>query len=179
VSLLGAFALLAALSGGNPAIAAEAEEQGSAAAGSPFGGAFRAGGGSRGPMLLVLRIAEALQLSDEQTVKLAAEFRRVAAQRRTMLAEKTALEAKLEAQLARKPVDEATVSSLTEQLVALERNLVLLPDELWKSIQPLLTVEQRARLVLLRGKMKKQVDGARQRRRGRGQDRGAADPRDE
>jgi len=168
-SALVALCVLLAVAGASPAAEPEptAQVDKSAGAATAFTGGGGRAGGSRAPMLVVLRIAEALQLSDEQTVKLAGEFRRTAQQRRTMLAEKTALEAKLEAQLARKPVDDAALSSLTEQLVAVDRGISQLPNELWTSIQPVLTVEQRARLVLLRGKMKKQVDGERMRRRAR------------
>jgi hypothetical protein len=125
-------------------------------------------------MLVVLRIAEALHLSDEQTVKLAGEFRRVAQQRRALLAQKAALAAKLEAQLAQKPADDGALTTLTDQLAALEREIMLLPEGLWKSIQPVLTPEQRARLILLRGKMKQQIEGERSRRRAQRRGRGGA-----
>src|SRR5262249_42896811 len=94
---------------------------------------------ARGPLFVVLRIAEALQLNDEQTVKLAGAFRRIAEQRRTLLAEKAALETKLTAELGKKPPDETTLSSLTDQLVAQEHDIAALPESLWKSIQPVLT----------------------------------------
>jgi hypothetical protein len=137
--------------------------------GAPAGRARRERtGGSRGPMLVVLRIAEALQLNDAQTVKLAGEFRRVAEQRRGLLAQKATLATKLEAQLARKPADDGVLTTLTDQIVALEREILLLPEGLWQSIQPVLTPEQRARLILLRGKMKQEIDGERKRRRAQG-----------
>lgn len=125
-------------------------------------------GRSRGPMLLVLRIAEALQLNDEQTIKLATEFRRVAQQRRELVARRVVLAGKLEEQLAQKTRDDAKLTGLTEQLVALELEIARLPEALWKSIQPVLTPEQSARLVLLRGKLKQQVEGERKARRERG-----------
>jgi len=143
--------------------------------GAPAGRARRErAGGSRGPMLVVLRIAETLQLNDEQTVKLAGEFRRVAQQRRGLLAQKAALATKLEGQLARKPADDGALTTLTDQIVALEREIMLLPEGLWQSIQPVLTPEQRARLILLRGKMKQEIDGERNRRRAQGRTRGGA-----
>lgn len=119
---------------------------------------------SRGAMLVVLRIADALRLSDEQTVKLAREFRAFAAQRKALLAEKTDLASRLQTELAKQSPDEATLGTLTERIVAIDRDLARLPERLWTSIQPLLTVEQRARLVLLRGKLKQQVEGERRRR---------------
>src|ERR1043166_8639220 len=60
---------------------------------------------------------------------------------------------KLEGLLAQQPLDDAALTSTTEQLFALEHELGLLPEGLWKSIQPVLTPEQSARLILLRGKM--------------------------
>jgi Spy/CpxP family protein refolding chaperone len=157
------------------ATAVEADDADDAdAAGSFIGGKGRRGG-SRGPMLLVLRIAEALHLSDEQTIKVAAEFRRVAQQRRELIARRVALAGKLESQLAQKPRDDAALTSLTEQLVAIEQEINRLPEGLWKSIQPVLTPEQSARLVLLRGKLKQQVDGERKARRGKGRFGGGPD----
>jgi hypothetical protein len=155
-----------------PAAAESADEDG---AGTGFAGALRERRAGRGPMLLVLRIAEELHLSDEQTVKVAGEFRRVAQQRRELLAQKAALVTKLESQLARQPRDDGALDALTGQLVGIEQQMALLPEQLWKGVQPVLTVEQRARLILLRGKMKQQIDGARRRHGGRnGGDGGAA-----
>ena len=154
-----------------PAAAESADEDG---AGSGFAGALRERRAGRGPMLLVLRIAEELRLSDEQTVKVAGEFRRVAQQRRELLAQKASLVTKLESQLARQPLDDGALDALTGQLVGIEQQMALLPEQLWKGVQPVLTAEQRARLILLRGKMKQQIDGARRRRGGRGGDDGGA-----
>ena len=166
-------ALLAALSLGlaRPAPGAPPEPEASAVESADDGASGLAGSArerraGRGPMLLVLRIAEELHLSDEQTVKIAGEFRRVAQQRRELLAQKVSLVAKLEAQLARQPRDDAALDALTGQLVGIEQQLLQLPDQLWKGVQPVLTAEQRARLILLRGKMKQQIDGARRRRGG-------------
>lgn len=122
-------------------------------------------GRSRGPMLVVLRIAEALRLSDEQTIKLAGEFRRVAQQRRELVARRVVLVGKLEEQLGKKPLDDAALKSLTAQLVSIEQDIGRLPEGLWNALQPVLTPEQSARLILLRGKLKQQVDGERKARR--------------
>ncbi len=174
-----AFSLLAALSLGavSPAFAAPqdapsssadtAEDEDGAATGFAGGGARAGRGGGRGPMLVVLRIAEELHLSDDQTIKVAGEFRRVAQQRRELVAKKNALAGQLEAQLA-KPRDDKALDALTDQMVAVEQQLLQLPEQLWKGVQPVLTAEQRARLVLLRGKMKQQLEGARRRRFGAG-----------
>lgn len=124
-------------------------------------------GRSRGPMLVVLRIAEALRLSDEQTIKLAGEFRRVAQQRRELVARRVVLVGKLEEQLGKKPLDDGALKSLTAQLVSIEQEIGRLPEVLWNALQPSLTPEQSARLILLRGKLKQQVDGERKARRNR------------
>lgn len=155
--------------GAPPSEAAAADEDDDGAASGFAGGAARPGrGGGRGPMLVVLRIAEELHLSDEQTIKVAGEFRRVAQQRRELVARKSTLASKLEAQLAQQPRDDKALDALTEQMVAVEQQLLQLPEQLWKGVQPVLTAEQRARLILLRGKMKQQLDGARRRRQGAG-----------
>lgn len=154
-----------------PQEAVESDDDG---AGTGFAGAPRGRRTGRGPMLMVLRIAEELHLSDEQTVKVAGEFRRLAEQRRELVAQKAALATKLETQLAAQPRDDKALDALTDQLVALEQRIGQLPEQLWKGVQPVLTSEQRARLILLRGKMKRQIDGAR-RRRGGGRDDGAVD----
>ncbi len=115
-------------------------------------------------MLLVLRIAEALHLDDEQTVKLAGQLRAVEAKRAELIDEKGRLEASLERELDQKPSDKARLEALTKQIADLERRLVLLPEEAFDSLQPMLDVEQRARLVLLRSRLKQQVLGERERR---------------
>jgi Spy/CpxP family protein refolding chaperone len=171
-----------------PAFAAPPAAPGGAAAEDDdaealVGGAARESGGGRGPMLVVLRIAEKLHLSDEQTIKVASEFRRIAQQRRELVAKRAALATKLEAQLAQEPRDDAGLTALTDQMVALEQQLVLLPEQLWKGVQPVLNPEQRARLILLRGKMKQQLDGVQRRRGGAaagnaGNSGATADPRD-
>lgn len=150
-----------------PSAADAAEDEDGAASG--FAGGARGGrGGGRGGMLVVLRIAEELHLSDEQTIKVAAEFRRVGQQRRELVGKKNALAAKLETQLAQQPRDDKALDALTDQMVAIEQQLLQLPEQLWKGVQPVLTAEQRARLILLRGKMKQQLEGARRRRFGAG-----------
>lgn len=175
-SVLVGAALLALAAGpcAAPAALAAGEPPADAAAnGDPLaGGAVAPDGapGSRGPMLVVLRIAELLHLSDEQTIKVASEFRRVAQRRRELVAQKASLVTKLEGLLAQKPLDDAALTSATEQLIAVEHELGLLPEGLWKSIQPVLTPEQSARLILLRGKMRQQIEGERQRRRANGRD---------
>jgi hypothetical protein len=151
-----------------PAAAADDEDDAAGtgfAGGAARGGAAR-GGGGRGSMLVVLRIAEELHLSDEQTIKVAGEFRRVAHQRRELVAKKAALASKLEAQLAQQPHDDKALDALTDQMVAVEQQLLQMPEQLWKGVQPVLSAEQRARLILLRGKMKQQLEGARRRRAG-------------
>lgn len=155
-----------------PAGAAADDEDG-AASGFAGGGARGGRGGGRGGMMVVLRIAEELHLSDEQTIKVAGEFRRVAQQRRELVGKKNALAAKLEAQLAQQPRDDKALDAITDQVVAVDQQLLQLPEQLWKGVQPVLTAEQRARLILLRGKMKQQLEGARRRRFGAGA--GAAD----
>jgi len=151
------------------------DDDGGDAAGFSGGGQRARRGGGRGPMLLVLRIAEELHLSDEQTVKVAGEFRRVAQQRRELVAQKAALATRLETQLGAQPRDDKALDALTDQLVAIEQRIAQLPDLLWKGIQPVLTAEQRARLVLLRDRMKQQIDVARRRRGGNGNGAAARD----
>jgi Spy/CpxP family protein refolding chaperone len=156
-----------------PAAAVDGADDDGAATGFAGGGARAGRGGGRGGMMVVLRIAEELHLSDEQTIKVAGEFRRVAQQRRELVGRKNALAAKLEAQLAQQPRDDKALDALTDQMVAIEQQLLQLPEQLWKGVQPVLTAEQRARLILLRGKMKQQLESARRRRLGAGA--GAAD----
>jgi hypothetical protein len=115
-------------------------------------------------MFLVLRIADALHLNDEQTIKVASSFRNIEEKRQKLRGDKEAVESQLDAELAKKPIDEAKVSSLTQQALAIDRQLLLLPEEMYSSIQGMLTVEQRARLLLLRSRMQEQVQRERERR---------------
>jgi Spy/CpxP family protein refolding chaperone len=135
--------------------------------GPPGGRGFGAGAGRRpggGRMFLVLRIADALHLNDEQTIKVASSFRSIDEKRQKLRSDKDAVESQLDAELARKPIDEAKVSSLTQQALAIDRQLLLLPEEMYNSIQGMLTVEQRARLLLLRSHLLEQVQRERERR---------------
>lgn len=129
----------------------------------------RAGGeneGRRTRMVVVLRIAEELDLDEAETIRLATEYRKFDAHRRELLGDKSVAEVELEAALGRHPPDQEELSRLTAELLRIDRELALLPDALFEAIQTMLDTEQKARLALLKAKLQKKLDGERRRRGG-------------
>ncbi|HZR80985.1 MAG TPA: hypothetical protein VFD92_07800 [Candidatus Binatia bacterium] len=121
----------------------------------------RRGGGR---ILLALRIAEALDLDEQQTIRVATQLRAIQDRRRALVDERNDLETRLASELAKPSPDRARLESLTADVAERDRNLALLPEEAFDEIAKGLTPEQRAKLVLLRSKLKAQVQSERDRR---------------
>lgn len=120
--------------------------------------------GRRTRMVVVLRIAEELDLDEEETIHLASEYRKFDARRRELLGEKSVTEVELEAALARQPANQGELARLTDDLLRIDRELALMPDKLFQSLQSRLDTEQKARLALLKAKLQKKIDRERRRR---------------
>jgi hypothetical protein len=131
----------------------------------PADGAAPAGGRAR--MFLVLRLSESLRLNDEQTLRVAAVFRSIQERRRDLIDERARIETKLESELAKKPPSQESLSSLTAEAHEIDRKVALLPDQAFEEVGKDLTVEQRARLVLLKGQLRNQLQNERARRAAR------------
>lgn len=121
----------------------------------------------RSRTLIILRISEALDLDEEQTLRLASEYRRFDKRRRELIGERSVTEVELETALGRDPQNEADIRRFTDQLLKIDKELILMPDALFESLQDMLDTEQRARLALLKIKMQRKIDRERTRRQGR------------
>ena len=115
---------------------------------------------------VVLRISEALDLDEDQTLRFASQYRKVDKRRHELIAERAVTEVELETAVGRDPQDEAQVRKLTDQLLAIDKELILLPDALFESVQDMLDTNQRARLALLKIKLQRKIDRERSRRQG-------------
>lgn len=133
--------------------------------------------GDRARTFLVLRIAEALDLSDEKALEVSGIFKASSARRKELEAERTALAPGLRASIDAK--DETQIQALVDKAREIDRKLVLLVPETFEKVESSLTVVQRGEFSLLLPEMRRQLRrGARRGRRmhGRMHDRGAGDP---
>ena len=118
---------------------------------------------------IVLRISEALDLDEDQTLRFASEYRKLDKRRRELTAQRRVTEVELETAVGRAPQDEARIRELTNQLLTIDKELILLPDTLFESVQPMLDTNQRAKMALLKVKLQRKIDRERNRRKaGRG-----------
>jgi len=129
-------------------------------------GAPGGGQGRRGRLLLVLRLSEALHLDDAQTIRVATIFRGVQEKRQKLFEERTQTASRIETELGKQPIDEAALTTLTAQAQEIDRKLALLPGQAFDEVGKDLSVEQRARLVVLKQRLRAQVTREQARRFG-------------
>jgi hypothetical protein len=129
-------------------------------------GAPTRGPGRKGRLLLVLRLSEALHLDDAQTIRVASIFRGVQEKRQKLFEERKQTASRIEAELGKQPPDEATLTTLTAQAQEIDRKLALLPGQAFDEVGKDLSVEQRARLVVLKQRLRAQVTREQERRLG-------------
>ena len=113
---------------------------------------------------VILRLSEALDLDEEQTLKLAAQYRRFDTRRNELIGQRRVTESELEAALGRSEQDEAQIRKLTDQLLEIDKERVLMPDALFESMQSVLDTNQRARFALFKMKLQRKIDRERTRR---------------
>ncbi len=114
--------------------------------------------------MVVLRISEALDLDEDQTLRLASQYRKFDKRRHDLIGQRSVTEVELETALGRDPQDEADLRKLTDQLLAIDKELILMPDTLFETMQEVLNTDQRARLALLKIKLQRKIDRERGRR---------------
>jgi Spy/CpxP family protein refolding chaperone len=129
----------------------------------------------RARMFLVLRIADALNLSEQEALKVSNVIRQSDQHRRDLVQERQGLEQQLREALAKQPPDTATLTKLIAQGNDIDQKLALVPEDSFHELQKILTVEQQAKLMLFRrelqGEIRRAVQGrgrAGAGRRGRG-----------
>ena len=120
----------------------------------------------RARTFLVVRLAEALDLSDEKALQLSAIIRKTDDQRRQLRQQRKETETKLRDALAKTPPDQSVLTKLITDANALDQQLAQLPEQSFRDAQQILTVEQQAKLILVRPEMQNQVHRAMRRRFG-------------
>lgn len=113
----------------------------------------------RARTFLVVRLAEELNLSDEKAVQVSAILRRSEDRRRELADRRDEVEKQIRAGLERKPPEDADLAKLVAQANDLDAQLSQISESSYREVQKVLTVEQQARLVLYRPKLKRQVRG--------------------
>jgi hypothetical protein len=127
---------------------------------APRGGAPR----EQARTFLVVRIADALKLNEQDALKVSAVVRASDERRQSLVQERRALEAKLRAALA-KP-EAAELAPLIAAGNDIDQQLAQLPEDTFRNLQKLLTVEQQAKLFLLRRELQGEIRRAVHRRFG-------------
>ncbi len=122
----------------------------------------------RARTFLVVRIADALQLSDQDALKVSSVIRQSDERRLGLVKQREALEDKLRSALVKTPVDPTGLSKLISDGNELDQKLALMPEETFRELQKILTVEQQAKLLLFRRDLQGEVRRAMQHRFGSG-----------
>ena len=130
---------------------------------TPHSGTHR----ERARTFLVVRIADALKLNDQDALKVAAVVRASDERRQDLRRQREALEAKLRTAL-KKPESAADLTQLISEGNDLDQKLALVPENTFRELQKILTVEQQAELLLLRRELQGEVQRAMYRRLGAG-----------
>ena len=113
---------------------------------------------SRMRTFLVLRISDALGLSDEKALQISKVLRDTDDKRRALVAQRRDVEHSLRAALDQKGAAETSaITKLVAQANDLDGQIAMLPESSFRQVQELLTPEQQARLVLLRPELQAQI----------------------
>jgi len=107
--------------------------------------------------LLVLRMTEALKLTDEQALQVNTVIRESDEHRQRLSKERQTLEDALRAALNKHPSDTAELSKLIGQGNELDQKLALIPEDSFHELQKTLTVEQQAKLLLFRRELETEI----------------------
>lgn len=120
----------------------------------------------RARTFLVVRIADALKLEDQDALKVSAVVRQSDDHRRELMKQRESLEEKLRTALAKQPPDGTELAKLVATGNDLDQKLALVPEETFRELQKVLSVEQQAKLMLLRRELQGEIRHAMQRREG-------------
>ena len=115
---------------------------------------------------LMLRLVDALDLPDDKALALRTIFRKADERRVALLSSRQALDKQLRAALARPDKDSAELTRLVGEVNGVDRQLADVAEDSFDEAQKLLTVEQQAKLLLLRRELQGQVRDAMRRRLG-------------
>jgi len=114
----------------------------------------------------MMRLVDALDLPDDKALALRAIFRKADERRVELVAKRQAIDKELRAALSRPDKDQAQLAKLVEEASTVDRDLASVAEDSFRDAQKDLTVEQQAKLVLLRRELQGQVREAVRRRLG-------------
>ena len=113
---------------------------------------------------LMLRVVDALDLTDDKALQMRDILRRADARRVALTTQRDALDAKLRTALNAAPVDSIALSQLVADTHNVQIQLASLPEATFDEAQKFLTVEQQAKLLLFRRELQGEVRQAIRRR---------------
>jgi hypothetical protein len=114
----------------------------------------------------MLRLVDALDLPDDKALALRAIFRKADERRMSLVATRQGLDKQLRVALARPEKDAAELARLVGETNAVDRQLAAVAEDSFAEAQKVLSVEQQAKLLLLRRELQGQVRDAMRRRLG-------------
>ena len=113
---------------------------------------------------LMLRVVDALDLTDDKALQMRDILRRADDRRVDLMKKRDTLETKLRAALAQKPLDDGSLGHLVSDAHAVQRELAGLPEHTFGEAQKILSVEQQAKFLLFRRDLQGEVRQAIRRR---------------
>jgi DNA anti-recombination protein RmuC len=114
---------------------------------------------------LVLRISEALDLPDDKALQISKVLRAAETKRSELVTERRDVERQLRSALEQSgTADSAQLPALIAQANELDGQIAMIPETSFREVQEVLTVDQQARLVLLRPELQAQIKRSVQRR---------------
>jgi Spy/CpxP family protein refolding chaperone len=119
----------------------------------------------RARTFLVLRIVDALNLNDQDALKVSTIVRQSDERRQQLVKQRQGLEDQLRAALAKKPIDPAELGKLVGEGNDIDQKIALIPEDTFHEMQKILTVEQQAKLILFRRELQGEIRRAIQGRR--------------
>jgi len=111
----------------------------------------------RARTFLVLRLVDALNLNDQEALKVSSIVRQSDERRQQLMKQRQTLEDQLHAALAKKPPDPAELGKLVGDGNDLDQKIALIPEDTFHEMQKVLTVEQQARLILFRRELQGEI----------------------
>jgi len=113
---------------------------------------------------LMLRVVDALDLTDDKALQMRDILRRADARRLALTSQRDTLDAKLRTALNAAPIDSTALSRLVADTHDVQSQLASLPEATFDEAQKFLTVEQQAKLLLFRRELQGEVRQAIRRR---------------
>ena len=119
----------------------------------------------RARTFLVLRIVDALNLNDQDALKVSTIVRQSDEHRQQLVTQRQTLEDQLRTALAKQPADPTELGKLVGEGNAIDQKIALVPEDTFRELQKVLSVEQQAKLMLFRRELQGEIRRAVQGRR--------------